>query len=159
MLYMSDQSFHDLRKSQNESLEKYAYFLLAAAGAAIGYSLSKTDNKFLGWNLMPLGMAVLSWGLSFYFGCKYILCKQKANAINIQAGNRILGTVSPIERNKIIQEADALFYATMTDLTKNGKRQFTCLIGGVIFFVLWYVIELYIKTYPCNAFSSLFSVY
>lgn len=60
--------YRQLRLAQ----EKYVYFLLAAAGAAIGFALSQTHDSVLSRSQLPLGAAVLCWGLSFFFGCRHL---------------------------------------------------------------------------------------
>ena len=60
--------FRALRESQN----KYTYFLLAAAGAAIALAVDQTHVAALAWSQVPLALSVLSWALSFLFGCRHI---------------------------------------------------------------------------------------
>jgi uncharacterized protein (DUF2336 family) len=54
--------YNALRTAQ----EKYAYFLLAAAGAAIAFAVNQTHDAKLSWAQLPLAAAVLSWGCSFF---------------------------------------------------------------------------------------------
>lgn len=60
----------DLHKAHSQAQEKYTYFLLAAAGAAIGFAVQKTEGLPLSWWLLPVGIATVIWGASFYCGCK-----------------------------------------------------------------------------------------
>jgi hypothetical protein len=63
---MSDLS--ELHKAHRDSAEKYIYFLLAAAGAAIAFAATQTQSATLTWIKLPLGLAVLCWGMSFSAG-------------------------------------------------------------------------------------------
>lgn len=65
-----DDAISDLHKAHQAAQEKYTYFLLAAAGAAIGFAIQKTEGLTLSWWLLPVALATICWGISFHFGCK-----------------------------------------------------------------------------------------
>lgn len=50
--------------------DRYSYYLLAIAAAAIAFAATRTNGVPLQEDHYVLGIAVLFWGLSFYFGCK-----------------------------------------------------------------------------------------
>lgn len=151
-------NFIELSKIQSNSIEKYTYFLLAAAGAAIGYSLGKTDNKLLGWNLLPLGISVICWGLSFYCGCRQLVLTKHANFANLVGLKMASEEPNNIPRNNYINELiEKKFNELVSKSGNNGVRQFSFFIIGVVFYVLWYVLELYLKTYPHSSFARVFS--
>jgi hypothetical protein len=52
--------------------DKYTYFLLAAAGAAIALAVNQTHDAALAWSQLPLLIGVLCWALSFVFGCLHL---------------------------------------------------------------------------------------
>lgn len=60
--------YRQLRNSQ----DKYIYFLLAAVGASIGFAVSQTQGMSLALSQIPLGISILTWGLSFFCGCFYL---------------------------------------------------------------------------------------
>jgi hypothetical protein len=62
----------ELLEAHRSALARYSYFLLAAAGAAIGLAVNQTLNSKISTTETPLGLAVLSWGASFFFGCLQI---------------------------------------------------------------------------------------
>lgn len=73
------------------SQDKYTYFLLAAAATAIGFTVTQTRSAVLAWSLLPLAFAVISWGLSFYLGCRRMHFYQStlhanANLLVIESG-------------------------------------------------------------------------
>lgn len=51
--------YRALRESQN----KYTYFLLAAAGAAVALTVNQTREAHLAWSQVPLALGALSWAL------------------------------------------------------------------------------------------------
>ena len=66
----------EFEKAHIASQEKYSYFLLAAAGAAIAFALQKTESVSLSWWMSPIAIALLCWTSSFFFGCKNIVWHQ-----------------------------------------------------------------------------------
>ena len=62
---MMDDARSALYNAHTEGRAKYIYFLLAAAGACIAFAVNQTQVARLAWSQMPLGAAVLSWGMSF----------------------------------------------------------------------------------------------
>jgi hypothetical protein len=97
---MTSEQQIEVYRQHRASQDKYAYFLLAAAGAAIGFALNQTQGAKLSWSQVPLGCAVLLWGLSFFFGCyrlTYIIANLSANAtlLQVQAGEHPGAGTSP----------------------------------------------------------------
>lgn len=64
---MTDSGITELYRAHRTAQDKYTYFILAAAGAAIAFALNQTHDATLSWFKLPLGAAVLCWGLSFFF--------------------------------------------------------------------------------------------
>jgi hypothetical protein len=64
---------HEVFKHLLEGQNKYAYFLLTAAGGAVALAVNQTQGAVLKWSQLPLGAAVLCWGLSFFFGARHLL--------------------------------------------------------------------------------------
>src|SRR4051812_2829586 len=62
----------DIYKASREGQEKYTYFLLAAAGASIAFAVTQSQTATLTWWKLPLALAVLSWAISFYAGCRQL---------------------------------------------------------------------------------------
>ena len=71
---------------------KYTFYLLAVDGAAVGFALTQTRGLALAWSQMPLGLAMVSWSLSFWFGLRQlnsVLATLTFNSIlrDMEAGN------------------------------------------------------------------------
>jgi hypothetical protein len=69
---MSSETTLELYKRYATEQDKYVYFLLAAAGAGIGFVVQRTDGALITWPQLAAGLAVLFWGLSFWSGCRHI---------------------------------------------------------------------------------------
>lgn len=135
---MSDEQKH-LYNLLHESQNKYCYFLLAISASAIGFTIKSVDNRVFEWNLMPLGIAILFWGLSFYCGCYYIMLK----STNMRANQEYLNSINNRERAKILSE---IFDKNSQRGGNYGKRQFVFLVTGGIFYILWKLLEMFLRS-------------
>lgn len=70
---MSDDRLIELSGQLRTAQDKYTYFLLAAAGAGVALAVDQTSDSMILYSMIPLGFAVLSWGFSFYCGCRQLL--------------------------------------------------------------------------------------
>jgi hypothetical protein len=69
---MSSEVQREVFRVLRESQSKYTYFLLAAAGAAIGFALTQTQGESLAYTQVPLAIAVFLWAGSFFCGCRHL---------------------------------------------------------------------------------------
>jgi len=148
---MATETILELYKQQQNLNEKHTYFLLAAAGAAIGFAVQKTEGLLLSWWLAPVGLAILCWGASFFYGCKHIGACQAVISLNSDLLEVSRGTH---HRQPPPQITQAILQDTKTELDKNVRRstvakraQFRLLIEGAVLFVLWRVLEMVRATY------------
>jgi hypothetical protein len=139
-----DSDLLEIYKQHGAAHEKYTYFLLAAAGAAIGFAVQKTEGVSLTWWLLACGVAVVCWGLSFYCGCKGIgLVKSAMHAnyglLQLRRGIHPSQPSHPQE----LQIAMSSVGATLDRLISEGAGyynwQFRFLVTGAIFFLVWHV--------------------
>jgi hypothetical protein len=141
----------DLTKQFREQQQKYAYYLIALCVTAIGFSIAKTFDLPLSKSQIPLGAAVLSWGLSIGKGLAFIrrtiaaLYKNKA-LLDVQAGTHPLSGTNP-QAIKIGEEA--LIKILEQDSEKASdhatwQQRFFYL--GIVFFVGWHVYEMYLRS-------------
>jgi len=140
--------FRALRESQN----KYTYFLLAAAGAAIALAVNQTREAVLAWPQVPLALSVLSWALSFLFGCRHIAYVNST----LYANGEYLRVVSG-QHPELVGAHPQLVAAAKEGIrdamehnadcaNRNGHRQFRFLVAGAIFYVVWHVLEMYLRS-------------
>ena len=138
--------YRALRESQN----KYAYFLLAAAGAAIALALNQTQGAMLCWSQIPLAAAVLSWGLSFFFGCRHLAYVSSTLYSNAQIFPTKRGEHPQVGADpQRIAVASAMFRSAAEENANRGNRfgrlQFHFLISGAVFYLGWHVLEMYLR--------------
>ncbi len=137
----------ELAKQLNEAQSKYTYFLLAVAASAIAFAVQITTGRPLDWTLILLGLAVISWGGSFYAGCQnrdYFSSTLYANIslLQLQDGNH------PEYRNHPQMVAAACEgvreAANINSSTANfwGHLQFRLLVLGAVFFLIWHIVEM-----------------
>jgi len=69
---MATENLREVYRQLRMAQDKYTYFLLAAAGAAIALAVNQTQGAAISWSQIPLAGAVLCWGLSFFFGCRHL---------------------------------------------------------------------------------------
>jgi len=148
---MTDENIIELHRQLRTVQNKYTYFLLAVAAAAVAYAIKLTTNATLTFSMIPLAIAILCWGLSFLCGCRQLnyvsstiyanyelLMVQKGKHPEAGTNPQIIEAASKGIRQAIKSNTDKiLFFA---------KLQFRFLITGAIFFVAWHIIEMLIRT-------------
>jgi hypothetical protein len=135
------------RESHENGQEKYTYFLLAAAGAAIGFAVQKTEGLLLSWWLLPVALSIVCWGVSFYFGCKNITWVQASKGANYNLLR--LHNDSHPEQPSNEGELLGAVHGVKSALSENMKKaqfcyewQFRSLVMGAVFFIGWRIAEM-----------------
>lgn len=59
-------------KLADEATSKYTHFMLAATGAAIGFTLDKSEPASASPAFSFFLLSVIAWCMSFYHGCRSI---------------------------------------------------------------------------------------
>ena len=133
----------ELYSAFREGYNKYIYFLLAAAGAAIAFAVTQTQTAVLSPAKILLAISVASWGVSFFCGCRQILeniylLKQNCILLRMQAsGPRTPQNIQSLKNHVEDQEKKT---------GKWGNWQFRLLITGACFYIAWHVLEMYLRT-------------
>lgn len=146
---MSEQEI-ELYRQVRSSQDKYVYFLLAAVGAAIGFALNQTQGMSLVLSQIPLGISVLTWGLSFFFGCFHL---EYASAtlftnfemVKIKNGNHPEVGSHPQLIEAAYQGANDAMKINNSRANRYGQLQFMFFIVGVIFYISWHIIEMWLR--------------
>lgn len=135
------------------SQDKYTYFMLGATVASIGFAITQTQNLRLELTQIPLGLALLCWGLSFWFGSlnrRYYNSYLFANydLLRIQRGEHPETGQHP----QMIQAASEGIKIAM-DKSSNKAGMFANLqtyffILGAGFYIGWHILEMYLKMQP-----------
>jgi len=148
---MPDKEIIELHRQLRTVQDKYTYFLLAVVAAAVAFAVKLTIDSTLSFSMIPLGVAIIGWGLSFFCGCRqlnYVSSTIYANyellrvqkGIHPEAGanTQIVAAASEGIRQAIESNSNKIsFFA---------KWQFRFLIAGALFFVVWHIIEMIMRT-------------
>lgn len=148
---MTNGSELEIYRALREAQNKYAYFLLAAVGAAIALALNQTQGAALCWYQVPLATAVLSWGLSFFFGCRHLAYVSSTLYSNAQHFRVERGQHPQVGSDpQRITIASAMFMEAAEENSNRGNRfgrlQFHMFIVGSVFYIGWHVLEMYVRS-------------
>jgi hypothetical protein len=140
---------NQLRSAQ----DKYTYFILAVAASAIGLSLQEVKDDAFSYSLIPLALANICWGVSFYLGCtviQYVNSTLYSNSVYLQ----VKAGQHP-ETGRHPQMIEAASKGIMFAMQSNSERanslahwQFRLLISGALFYISWHLVEMWLRT--CN---------
>jgi hypothetical protein len=149
---MADNDLMELHRQHRTGKDKYTYFLLAVTASAVAFAIQKTDGSKITYSLLPLGAAVLLWGLSFYFGVKDLLWVQTSifanyNLLQLQKGVHPDQPIHPQLLEAAIQGVKSALDFNINKVQSYGVWQFRLLIGGAILFLVWHVLEMVLRTY------------
>jgi hypothetical protein len=147
---MSGDSALEVYRALRDAQTRYTYFLLAAAGAAIGLAVNQTQTARLTWSQMPLGAAALSWGLSFFFGCRHLAYVASSLYSNVELLRVESGQHPELGQHPqvIAAASQGIWQAIETNSNRAnrlGQWQFRLLIAGAILYVAWHVVEMYLR--------------
>lgn len=150
---MADSDIIELQKQHRAGQDKYTYFLLAVAASAVAFSVQKTSGLKMAWSMIPVGLAVLAWGVSFFFGCKNLLWVQASISANFSLLHLQRGIHQ--EQPAHHQESEVAIRGVKSALDKNmdmaayyAKGQFLLLVLGALFFLAWHITEMLLRTFP-----------
>jgi hypothetical protein len=141
----------EIQRQYSRQLEKYIYYLIALCVTAIGFSVHITIGLPLSYSQIPLGIAVLSWALSVFCGLRQISLGLNILYLNnaffdiIQGFSEISG--SHPEKIEIGKKALTNFMSKdYRKASKFGKWQDRLFFLGMILFIIWHLVEMYLKT-------------
>lgn len=146
----NDARLYELLKSSQEMRLKYIYFLLAATGACIGFSMTQTKTAPLTSFIAFWGAAQLCWALSFYLGCKAL-----SGFSNSTFANSVVVRNAPISSNiaqtakqkkEEAQRWTKLFEKTIVGALAAHKWQLWLFLVGSLFFIIWHIVEMWRRT-------------
>ena len=144
---MADEVYSEVASAHRDLYVKLSFYLLAVTGAAVGFALNQTRGNVLAWSQIPLGLAMVSWALSFNFGIRQlrnVLTTLHANMLllAIKSDHDIPEWMNFLEAPKILKER----------VEQHGKRagefhvwQVKALLMGMLFYVGWHVLEMYFR--------------
>jgi hypothetical protein len=130
-----------------EAQSKYVYFLLAVTASAIALVVQRTTGHCLNWNILPLGVAVLCWAVSFFAGCRnrlYFNVHLITNAALLQVQDGTHPDV-PNQPGAIVEATQGIKDAVEFNSSKAklwADSQFNFLVAGAILFLTWHILEM-----------------
>lgn len=141
--------YRQLRVAQ----DKYVYFLLAAAGAAIAFAVNQTQGAVVSWSQLPLAGAVLCWGLSFFFGCRHLAYVGSTLYANFDLLRVEAGEHPDVGKHPELKAAASEgIRQAMKDNSNRANQlshmQFWFLITGAILYVGWHIVEMWLRSLP-----------
>jgi hypothetical protein len=131
--------------------DKYGYFLLAAAGAAIAFTVNQTQGAKLAWSQLPLACAVALWALSFFFGCRHLEYVESVLFVNSEFLQIITGEDPQIGMHpQRVAVASKAFREAIESKVKWASRfarwQFRCLVLGAVAYLVWHVVGMWLRS-------------
>jgi hypothetical protein len=148
---MSENVLLEIHKQHRTGQDKYTYFLLAVAASAVAFSVQKTDGMKIAYSLIPLGGAILLWGLSFYFGVKNIVWVQSSiyanfNLLQLKNGVHPNQPAHPVEQKAAMEGVSSAMEKNSKKAQFYGAWQFRLLIAGAVLFLIWHILEMVLRT-------------
>ena len=145
---MAHESLTEIWREHRTSQDKYTYFLLAAASAAIAFAVQKTDGLMLSWELAPIGLAVIAWGGSFYCGCKNLVWVQSSlfanyNLLQLRNGSHPEQPDHPVLLEAAASGIRSAIESNVQKAQVHAIWQFRLLILGALLFLAWHGWRLY----------------
>ena len=144
---MGEENIREVHRQLRVSQDKYTYFILAVAGAAVALAIRETHGTAIAWPHLLVGLAVLFWGISFFCGCRhlgYVNSTLYANAELLKVQN---GIYPEYNANSQIALAvvEGIREAVESNSSKAGKLarwQFRLLFVGALFYIGWHIWEM-----------------
>jgi hypothetical protein len=140
----------EIYKQLHESQAKYTYFLLAGAASAIALAVSDTRDCHISWTMLPLGLSVLSWGVSFFAGCRnrqYFHSTLYAN-FNLILAEEGRHPQIPEHPQIVAAAAEGITKAAEVNSTTANKwtaLQFRLLVSEGVFYLAWHITRMCIN--------------
>lgn len=125
-----------------EIAEKYVYYLLAADAACVAFAIDQGKKLTLSIAQIPLGVAVLCWGFSFFNGLKQIQAFERYITLNViqlklSIKNSHLGHKQYNELNSLDEKIYKL---------RNKQNIYFGL--GILAFLIWNIVRMYYNQPP-----------
>jgi len=131
--------------------EKYVYYIIALSIAAIGFCVYKTSGQEIKMSQIPLGLSVISWGLSVFCGLRFLKYSISILFANNTYFEIIKGNYPEIGKNPSL--IDAGKSGVKSAINTNSMRAtwyFKCqewlFYLAIILFIVWHILEMILKS-------------
>lgn len=138
----------EIQKQFRQQQEKFVYYLIALSVTSIGFSVYKTIDQPLKLIQIPLGISIISWGISIFCGFNFLKYLISTLYSNNEYFNIVQGRNEEIGNNQ--QLINAASKGVKSAMESNVKKA-SCFFNwqqylfylGVISFILWHLLEMY----------------
>jgi hypothetical protein len=137
----------EIREAFRNQQQKYIYYLIALNVACIGFSVNITSGVALHYSHILLGIAIILWSISIFFGVKFI---QLANSLLYENYEYLM--ISKGEHEVVKDKPNMIEYASQKYkegmIEKSSKSdiyykwQYRLLAAGAIFFFAWRIFDM-----------------
>jgi hypothetical protein len=146
----------ELSRQLRTAQDKYIYFLLAASSAGVALAINQTRDALISWSMVPLGFAVLAWGLSFFFGCRhlaFVASNLYANfdLLKVQSGLHPAAGTHPEVIAAAAEGIRSAIESNSREASRLARWQFRSLIVGALFYLCWHITEMTMRTIAASA--------
>lgn len=130
--------------------DKFVYYIIALCVAAIGFAIHRTSEASLSCFHIPLGISVLSWSISIYFGFGFIkkdldYIFTNNQLLEMQQGRDEIAKNHP-EKMEIGQKVLRKILNEKSDkMSKVFKKQEITFFFGIISFIVWHLLMMYLN--------------
>lgn len=139
---MSDELRNELLTTLGEIRSKHTYFLMAAAGASLGFGVQKLDGQAPG-RLFWFALAAMAlWIISFAFGCRAVSATGSMVEANVTFVNRY-SAGNTVAAQSAAALADSHYQRAKLSLS----FQFGTLALGIVLFAIWRILLIFYPPY------------
>lgn len=138
----------ELRLEHRSEQSKYVYFLISLSVSAIAFAIYKTSNTPLSKSHWLVGISVLSWGLSIFFGLRHTELKIHAIYMNVEYYRVVKGEHELTGSHpQAIGIGKDVIQSHLEKQSKKASKYFLlqgCFFyTGILFYISWHVFEMY----------------
>ena len=138
-----DENAHETTERRLENLifyhfdiqNKFVYYILAINAACIAFTINFAKDVNITCHEIPLGFAILFWGISFYSG----IVQVENTEVSIQANIKKLEAASKGQEPSDYIKSES--NRTIKKGVKYRKYQNWCILIGALCFIIWYVLR------------------
>lgn len=138
----------ELHREFRDKQEKYAYYVIALCIAAIGFSVTQTIGQPLKNIQIPLGLAIICWGISINCGLRFIGIIVSSIHRNSMYFDLIQGKDSIAGKHpEKIEIGLEVYHKGSDELSKKSSSLYNwqerLFYIGIILFITWRLLEMF----------------
>jgi hypothetical protein len=138
----------EIYRSLSQLQEKFVFYVIALNVSAIGFSVYLTLGKPLVLTQIPLGLSMLFWGLSIWFGMNYLKKLVDSKSVNFEM-LKLEGTRTLINQNEYTTKSNELIeedQKIFLKIVKYLKYHEMLFYAGIVCFIFWHFLEMAVLT-------------